>query len=518
MVELIFAIVGFAGGALAMMVALDSKRKRLLNVKAEITAQVVEHEQSVEALQARERRCAETLQQERASLLQQLQQRVEKLRARERQCADTLQQERASLSRQLQERLDKVRGFEAALKEQASNLTDTLQLERASLSRQLQERLDKVRKVEATLNEQESNLDETRKQFDARVISYQELEEENAVLKGELRKLVVGIRKLELDRTLQQRSQESLDTKVQEIGSRYLAENVKWIGKSLNASNFASCKQRLMDVIEKCREIGFQITEAEEGSYVADLRVEYQKEVRAAFEREEQARIKAQIREELRLEREIQREQERIAREKLLVEAALAKALASTADQHSAEIESLKARLAAAEEKERVISQAQLTKAGFVYVISNIGSFGEGVYKIGMTRRLEPQERVRELGDASVPFPFDVHMMISCQNAPALENALHKALLKSQLNKTNPRKEFFRSDIETIVKIVTENHGEVKYIADAEALQYRQSLTMSDEDLEFIEHVFDEVDDESEAAVDVTPPVEASGHLELPHV
>jgi T5orf172 domain len=167
----------------------------------------------------------------------------------------------------------------------------------------------------------------------------------------------------------------------------------------------------------------------------------------------------------------------------------------------------LRARLAEAEAKERAISQAQLTKAGFVYVISNIGSFGEGMYKIGMTRRLEPLDRVRELGDASVPFPFDVHMMISCQNAPTLENALHKALFKHQVNKTNPRKEFFRSDIETIVNLVKEHHGEVEYIADAEALQYRQSLSMSDEDAEFVEQVFDTVDEDGEDGEDISSPV-----------
>jgi hypothetical protein len=104
-------------------------------------------------------------------------------------------------------------------------------------------------------------------------------------------------------------------------------------------------------------------------------------------------------------------------------------------------------------------------------------------------------------------------MMISCQNAPELENALHKALLKRQINKTNPRKEFFKSDIETIVKLVKENHGEVEYVADAEALQYRQSLSMSDEDLEFIEHVFDEIDNDGEAVEDMTSPVKLPAEL-----
>jgi hypothetical protein len=191
----------------------------------------------------------------------------------------------------------------------------------------------------------------------------------------------------------------------------------------------------------------------------------------------------------------------------------LAVALASADNQHSAEIESLRARLAEAEAKERAISQAQLTKAGFVYVISNIGSFGEGVFKIGMTRRLEPLERVRELGDASVPFPFDIHMMISCQNAPALENALHKALVKEQINKTNPRKEFFRSDIDAIVKLVSENHGQVEYVADPEAKQYRESQSMADDDVEFVERIFEKLDDDDEALEDMTQPVKMPAEI-----
>ena len=443
MIEIVFALVGFACGGLATIVALDTKRKKLQAIQADISTSKTEHRLE-----------------------------VDDLRNQQQKFSQEIKIERETLSRQLQERIEKIQGFEATLKTQAAKLEDEQQL------------------------------------LNTRIISYKELNDENGLLKRDLRNLAIGMRKLELDQHLQQQSQASLDQKVKEIGSRYLNENVKWIGKSLNANNFASCKQKLLDVIERCRGIGFQISKEEEHSLVADLRVAYEKEVRAAFEREEQARIKAQIREEQKLEREIKREQERIAHERAVIEAALAKALASATDQHSAEIEALKARLAAAEAKERAISQAQLTKAGFVYVISNIGSFGDGVYKIGMTRRLEPLERVRELGDASVPFPFDVHMMVSCQNAPTLENALHKALFKHQVNKTNPRKEFFRSDIETILKLVKENHGEVEYVLDAEALQYRQSLSMSDEDAAFVEQVFDNVvDDDDEDGEDISPPV-----------
>jgi hypothetical protein len=390
---------------------------------------------------------------------------------------------------------------------------EELNLQRAQFAQQMQSDRQLLSRQLQGLQEQAHKLNEASKQFDSKVISYRELEGENSLLKRDMRNLAVSIRKLELDTNLQTQSQEKLAEKVNEIAQRYLNENVKWISKSLNASNFASCKQRLLDVIQRCRDIGFEITKDEEHLCVSELKAEYEKEVRAALEREEQARIKAQIREEQKLEREIQREQERIAREKEIVEAALAKALVSAADQHSAEIESLKARLAEAEAKERSIAQAQLTKAGFVYVISNIGSFGEGVFKVGMTRRLEPLERIRELGDASVPFPFDVHMMISCNNAPSLENALHKALLKNQLNKTNPRKEFFRTDIQEIVQLVTENHGQVEYVADPEALQYRQSLSMSDEDLEFIETVFDEVDGDGEALEDMTQPVKLPAEI-----
>jgi len=352
------------------------------------------------------------------------------------------------------------------------------------------------------LNDAVTQLNSAHQEFEKQVISYNELTSENTVLKRDLRNIAVNVRKLELDQDLQQQSQAAIAEKVEEIGARYLKENVKWIGNSLNANNFAACKQRLQDVIQRCREIGYQVSKEEEDTYIADLKTEYERVVRAAFEREEQSRIKAQIREEQRFEREIQREQERIARERAVLEAALARALATAEDEHSVEIEILKARLAEAEAKQRAISQAQLTKAGFVYVISNIGSFGDGVFKVGMTRRLEPLERVRELGVASVPFPFDVHMMISCENAPSLENALHRALVKQQVNKTNPRKEFFRADIETIVQLVKEHHGEVEYVADAEALQYHQSLEMSDEDMQFIDRVYDELEDENEVVDD----------------
>lgn len=144
-----------------------------------------------------------------------------------------------------------------------------------------------------------------------------------------------------------------------------------------------------------------------------------------------------------------------------------------------AQLKDLTAKLVEAEEKgKKAISMAQQTKCGRVYIISNVGSFGEGVYKIGMTRRQDPNERVRELGDASVPFPFDVHAMLYSEDAPALENALHRQFVEKQVNKVNKRKEFFRVSIRELQKVVQDMGVEGTWTLAAEASQYRETLAL----------------------------------------
>ncbi len=370
-------------------------------------------------------------------------------------------------------------------------------------SEQLRETEQKLNSTARDLENEKVRLTSARKDFEARAISYTELRDENTILKRDLHNLDVHVRKLQLDRVQQDQTQNTLDQKIKDVGNRYLKDTVKWIGASLNQNNFASCKQRLQDVINRCRAAGFQIPDQEEAALIANLKADYEQAVRAAFEREEQARIKAQIREEQLRQKEIDRELKQLEREREAIKVALEKALADAKGLHSEEVEHLKARLAEAEAKsQRAISQAQLTKSGHVYVISNIGSFGDGIFKVGMTRRLEPQERIRELSNASVPFPFDVHAMISSDDAPTLENTLHRQLHRTRINKTNPRKEFFKTDIESIIQIVKEHHGEVQYLADVEALQYRQSVSMTDEDQEFIESVYDDLEEEEEVSVD----------------
>jgi hypothetical protein len=377
---------------------------------------------------------------------------------------------------------------------------DSIDASQKAMQEQYVELTAQIAARRQAIDDEAAYLAAARTEFETSAVSYKELQDENAILKRDLRNLDVHLRKVQLDRDQQRQAQEATDERVNEFGSRYLNDHVKWIGSALNANNFVTCKQRLLDVIERCRVVGFGVSEKQQSELVADLKKEYEMVVRAALEREEQARIKTQIREEQAREREITREIQKADREREVIQAALNQALRVAEDQHSAEIESLRARLAEAEARaQRTISQAELTKAGHVYVISNIGSFGDGIFKIGMTRRLEPNERIRELADASVPFPFDIHMMISSDDAPTLEIALHRALHKRRINKANPRKEFFATDVQTIIQIVKQHHGEVEYVADMAALEYRQSLEMADEDQEFIESVYDHIADDGEA-------------------
>lgn len=118
-------------------------------------------------------------------------------------------------------------------------------------------------------------------------------------------------------------------------------------------------------------------------------------------------------------------------------------------------------------------------KAGYVYVVSNIGAFGENVFKIGMTRRLEPMDRIDELGDASVPFEFDVHALVFSEDAPALEAKLHERFIKTRINKINRRKEFFRADIKEIEDVIRSKFDAVvEVVHEAPAEQYREGLRL----------------------------------------
>ncbi len=222
---------------------------------------------------------------------------------------------------------------------------------------------------------------------------------------------------------------------------------------------------------------------------IEELRLSYTYEDAKQKEKEEQAQIREQMREEDRAIREIEKAREQAEKDEAkfadMLEKAKAEAQRATdqdKDRLNEKINKLEALLAEAEaNRQRAISRAQMTRSGHVYVISNVGSFGEHVYKIGMTRRIEPLDRVRELGDASVPFPFDVHALIFTEDAPSLENTLHKRFNLRRVNFENMKKEFFRVTIEEIRDELYRIHQEEGVQADlrltlvAEAKQYRLS-------------------------------------------
>jgi hypothetical protein len=203
-------------------------------------------------------------------------------------------------------------------------------------------------------------------------------------------------------------------------------------------------------------------------------------------EKEEQRRIKEQIREEEKARREYERALKEAARDEELIRKAMNKALLKAqqaSDEQKAiydqQLQELSERLRQAEERsQRALSMAQQTKRGHVYIISNVGSFGPDVYKVGLTRRLEPLDRVRELGDSSVPFEFDVHAMIFSENAPALETQLHKHFVLMQMNKVNHRKEFFRVDLGHVRDEVEKLGLNAKWTITAAAREYRETAAI----------------------------------------
>lgn len=143
------------------------------------------------------------------------------------------------------------------------------------------------------------------------------------------------------------------------------------------------------------------------------------------------------------------------------------------------EIAKLEKQISASEEKlQRATSEAQRTRAGFIYVISNIGSFGEGVVKIGMTRRLEPMDRVTELGDASVPYRFDVHTLAFVEDAPAIEKKLHEHFNDRRVNKENYRKEFFRASPQEVQEVLEAMGAQSDWYIEVEAREYRETLSI----------------------------------------
>jgi len=258
--------------------------------------------------------------------------------------------------------------------------------------------------------------------------------------------------------------------------------------------NFGKIKQEIIDAFSLVNHNGASFRSARINQTFLDARQEELKwavsthELRQ-IELAEQREIKQQIREEEKARREMEKAIREAEKEERLIQKSLEKARAELASankeqrkEFESKLASLESKLLEAEERgKRALSMAQQTRRGHVYVISNVGSFGENVFKIGMTRRLEPLDRVKELGDASVPFSFDVHAMLYSEDAPNLEKDLHRRFNLESVNKVNPRKEFFRTSLAEIKQMVElKGITEVHWTMKAEATEYRESLSITE--------------------------------------
>lgn len=205
---------------------------------------------------------------------------------------------------------------------------------------------------------------------------------------------------------------------------------------------------------------------------------EYREKLKA--EREERAELARAAKEEQKFIRDMERAEEDEARYQRLLSKAKAEAeiaVGPKLDACNLQIAMLERDLAEAHAKfERAQAMAEKTRSGYVYIISNVGSFGTDVVKIGLTRRLDPNDRIRELGDASVPFVFDTHAIIYSEDAPALERALHSEFEVARINTQNYRKEFFKAKIEDVESAVKRLAPDAAFFKDIEAQDYRETL------------------------------------------
>ena len=220
--------------------------------------------------------------------------------------------------------------------------------------------------------------------------------------------------------------------------------------------------------------------------FINAVKIEYSYYTKKEQARQEQLALKEQMRQEAEERKALEAEKKKVEKEESKYKAEIEK-LQGTLEQadSDAETQKLRARILELQKqladvvKKEEITNLQNGKAGNVYIISNLGSFGKDVFKIGMTRRLDPQDRINELGSASVPFKFDVHSFIFSEDAVALEKKLHDTLNEKRLNKINLRKEFFKVDISELEELVSSIDPTAEFNKTMLAEEFHQSEELS---------------------------------------
>ena len=262
---------------------------------------------------------------------------------------------------------------------------------------------------------------------------------------------------------------------------RVIINKVKWNNANQMIERIYKIYENVNEILEFPAEM--EITKEYRDLKIKELQLTYEYELKKKDEKEREALFRETMKEEEKRRKEIEEAKRQTEFETNLYEKALKEIELKLQTAHETEkirfeeeIEELKKKLEQCKENERKISEAEKgVKNGHIYVISNIGSFGKDIYKIGMTRRLEPEERVDELGNASVPFKFDIHAMIKSDNAPELEYRLHKAFENKRVNRVNLRKEFFNVSLDEIAQEVHKYNANIMFVKEPEALEFRES-------------------------------------------
>ena len=287
-------------------------------------------------------------------------------------------------------------------------------------------------------------------------------------------------------------------------GQAMINDNIKQIIRTFNTecdgiirkvkhSNMESSEKRIRKSYETLNKLNERVGVRIQPKYL-DLKLEelhlaYEYQVKKQEEKELLAEAREREREEKKLRQKLEKEKNKFNRENNRINNELSDAeakLQAANDEEKAklqaEIDKLKAALEKNnEEIEKIDKWEETPGAGYVYIISNIGSFGEDVYKIGVTRRDDPEERIRELSNASVPFKYDSHVFIFSEDAYNLESSLHERFDNKRVNKINRRKEFFNITIDDVKKIVEENKASVhSFVEEPEAEEYYDSLKMAE--------------------------------------
>lgn len=371
-----------------------------------------------------------------------------------------------------------------------------------------QEKIDSAHKV----YKYRKTLPDSHEKLQAR---FEELKAKNEQLSADLKEAKAAGK----NAAMNSKDREKLVAQFDKLGRSYVEDTFKFVMSKMTTNNFTASRDRVLKTISSCRAIGYDWPEDMEEEYTEKVREEFKRVLRIEEMRLEQQRIREQIREEQRALREIEalkkkeeqaiKERQEAEKTREAMRLAIEDALLKANGEHTAQILEMEKALAEKDQEivakqqeiddnQRAISNAQITKAGHVYVLSNVGSFGEGVFKIGMTRRNDPQERVDELGGAAVPFPFDVHLMVGCDNAPELEKALHRRFNGFRVNRVNLRKEYFRVAVDEVQQEIEQFVGKAvdyranPHILEEYAEQYRESLQTTLADIEEVEELYKE--------------------------